>query len=134
MSSSWESVQHASWLVTVALLWGATNPFLKRGSAGIERIRQPTRLKQTLAEVQFLALNWRYVLPFLLNQCGSVLYYLTIGQAELSLAVPLANSLTFLVTSVVGVLLGEAVHSTRGYLGILLVTSGVTLCVLEKVS
>ncbi|KAK3710164.1 hypothetical protein QZH41_010554, partial [Actinostola sp. cb2023] len=48
-----------------------------------------------------------YMIPFLLNQSGSVLFYLTLASADLSLAVPITNSLTFLFTILTGKLLGE---------------------------
>ncbi|KFQ30273.1 Transmembrane protein 234, partial [Mesitornis unicolor] len=47
------------------------------------------------------------VVPFLLNQGGSVLFYLTLASADLSLAVPLCNSLAVIVTLVTGRILGE---------------------------
>lgn len=73
----------------------------------------------------------QFVLPFLANQCGSILFYLTLSSTgkslfaailkvrnvslfvfwlnriELSIAVPLTNGLTFLFTSMAGQLLGE---------------------------
>uniref|UniRef100_A0A8B9YYA7 Transmembrane protein 234 n=1 Tax=Buteo japonicus TaxID=224669 RepID=A0A8B9YYA7_9AVES len=48
-----------------------------------------------------------YMVPFLLNQGGSLLFYLTLASADLSLAVPLCNSLALIVTLVTGRLLGE---------------------------
>ncbi|KGL76139.1 Transmembrane protein 234, partial [Tinamus guttatus] len=47
------------------------------------------------------------VLPFLLNQCGSLLFYLTLASTDLSLAVPLCNSLALVATLVTGKILGE---------------------------
>ncbi|OXB66359.1 hypothetical protein ASZ78_011893 [Callipepla squamata] len=60
------------------------------------------------------------MVPFLLNQCGSLLFYLTLASAvihfklhyncsisELSLAVPLCNSLALIVTLMTGRILGE---------------------------
>ncbi len=128
------TLQHAVWFILVALVWGGTNPLLKKGSRGIEEIRGGSRLTQLLAEVQFLALNWRYAVPFLLNQGGSVLYYLTLAEADISLAVPITNSLTFLVTTLAGRWLGEAALPTRSYCGVALVMCGVSLCVIGKLT
>ncbi|KFQ73880.1 Transmembrane protein 234, partial [Phaethon lepturus] len=47
------------------------------------------------------------MVPFLLNQGGSLLFYLTLASADLSLAVPLCNSLALIVTLVTGRILGE---------------------------
>ncbi|NWQ82944.1 TM234 protein, partial [Columbina picui] len=69
------------------------------------------------------------VVPFLLNQGGSVLFYLTLASADLSLAVPLCNSLALIVTLVTGRILGEDVGGKRAVAGMLLTVLGVTLCV-----
>ena len=118
--------------LAVALVWGVTNPLLKKGSVGVDNIQCSGRLHQLLSELWFLALRWQYAVPFLINQSGSVLYYLTIGQADISLAVPITNSLTFLVTSVAGRLMGERAPNSTTYLGVLLVLVGVALCVVSK--
>lgn len=56
----------------------------------------------------------QYLLPFLLNQCGSVLYFLTLQDTDISLAVPVSNSLTFVFTAMTGWFLGEAkVHKSK---------------------
>jgi len=49
----------------------------------------------------------QYILPFILNQCGSVLYFLTLQNTDISLAVPVSNSLTFVFTAIMGWFLGE---------------------------
>ena len=118
--------------LAVALVWGITNPLLKKGSAGVEKIQGRGRLRQLFSELAFLALRWQYAVPFLVNQSGSVLYYVTIGQADISLAVPITNSLTFLVTSVAGRLMGEKPPTNTTYLGVLFVLVGVALCIVSK--
>lgn len=45
--------------VVVAVLWGATNPFLKKGTEGIERVKKGNIILQFLAEVKFLFLNFK---------------------------------------------------------------------------
>lgn len=44
-------------LVLVSVLWGCTNPFLKRGTHGLEKVTQTNRVAQLLAEIKFLLLN-----------------------------------------------------------------------------
>ncbi|KAI0217568.1 transmembrane protein 234, partial [Lamellibrachia satsuma] len=122
----------AFWLVIVALLWGATNPFLKRGGEGIEKIKKDGVIQQFLAEVFFLAFNWKYMLPFVLNQSGSVLFYLTLASVDITLAVPITNSLTFICTGISGKLIGEKFGNKETYLGIVLVLAGIATCVLAK--
>ncbi|XP_048860745.1 transmembrane protein 234 isoform X3 [Brienomyrus brachyistius] len=100
-------------LLLVALLWGATNPFLKKGAEGIEDVRGGRMVFQLIAEVKFLFINIRYLVPFLLNQSGSLVYYLTLATT--------------------GKLLGEEVGGKGALLGMFLTMLGVTLCVTSSI-
>ncbi|XP_058675609.1 transmembrane protein 234 [Ammospiza caudacuta] len=115
-------------LALVAALWGGTGPFLRAAAAGMEQQRGRGRLRQLLAELRFLSLNWQYLVPFLLNQAGSLLFYLTLASTDLSLAVPLCNSLALVVTLVTGKILGEDIGGKRAVAGMLLTMLGVSLC------
>ncbi|XP_005801352.1 transmembrane protein 234 [Xiphophorus maculatus] len=120
-------------LVLVSLLWGCTNPFLKKGSEGIEKVTETNRVFQLLAEIKFLLLNIKYLVPFLINQSGSLVYFYTLSTTDLSLAVPVANSLTFLCTLLTGKLLGEEFGGKRAVVGMFLTMTGVTLCVISSI-
>uniref|UniRef100_A0A4W3J0H3 Transmembrane protein 234 n=1 Tax=Callorhinchus milii TaxID=7868 RepID=A0A4W3J0H3_CALMI len=121
-------------LLLVALLWGGTNPFLKKGTEGIEKVKTGNMVTQVLAEMKFLFLNYKYLMPFLLNQSGSVVYYFTLASTDLSLAVLLSNSLTFLCTLLTGKLLGEDIGGKQAVAGMVLTTLGVTLCVASSLT
>ncbi|XP_028995559.1 transmembrane protein 234 [Betta splendens] len=118
-------------LLLVSVLWGCTNPFLKRGAEGIETVSKSGRVSQLLAEFKFIFLNFKYLLPFLLNQSGSLVYYYTLSTTELSLVVPVANSLTFLCTLLTGKLLGEEIGGKQAVAGMFLTMAGITLCVIS---
>ncbi|KYM92472.1 Intraflagellar transport protein 20 like protein [Atta colombica] len=75
-----------------------------------------------------------YIVPFLLNQCGSVLYFLTLQNSDLSLAVPVSNSLTFVFTAITGWFLGEEKVHRNTYLGMILVLCGTMLCCWDKLN
>ncbi|KAJ9599334.1 hypothetical protein L9F63_010201 [Diploptera punctata] len=119
-------------LVAVGVLWGATNPLIKKGSSGIETVKCTNPKLQWIHEVKYLATRWQYVVPFLLNQSGSILYYFALGSSDLTLAVPIANSVTFVATAVCGWILGEELPNRNTCVGILLVLSGIMLCFLDK--
>ncbi|GAB6026132.1 hypothetical protein CHUAL_012330 [Chamberlinius hualienensis] len=119
-------------LVVVSILWGFTNPLMKKASVGIEDVKRNNRIAQFLAEVKFLLFNWRYISAFILNQLGSVLYYWTLGSNELSTTVIVSNSLTLVFTTLSGQLLGEQRESTLTYVGMAFVTLGVSVCIWSK--
>ncbi|KAM8737546.1 transmembrane protein 234 isoform 3-T3 [Acanthopagrus schlegelii] len=120
-------------LLLVSVLWGCTNPLLKRGTEGIEHVTETSRVSQILAELKFLFLNLKYLVPFLLNQSGSLVYYYTLSTTDLSLAVPVANSLTFLCTVLTGKALGEEFGGKQAVAGMFLTMAGITLCVISSV-
>ncbi|XP_013870723.1 transmembrane protein 234 [Austrofundulus limnaeus] len=121
-------------LLLVSVLWGCTNPFLKKGSEGIEKVTKANRVSQLLAEIKFLLLNLKYQVPLLLNQSGSLVYYYTLSTTELSLAVPVANSLTFLFTLLTGKLLGEEFGGKQAVAGMFLTMAGITLCIISSLN
>lgn len=51
-----------------------------------------------------------------LNQLGSVIYFLTLQSVNLSLAVPVANSLTFVFTALSGWILKEQTPTRREFI------------------
>ncbi|CAK9832711.1 Transmembrane protein 234 homolog [Anthophora retusa] len=121
------------YLTIVALLWGATNPFIKKGAVGLENVKSSSRFGQFFKELAFLLTNLQYVIPFVINQCGSVLYFVTLSNADLSLAVPVTNSLTFVVTALTGLSLGEEKAHRNTYIGMILIIIGTVLCCWDKV-
>lgn len=92
------------------------------------------RVRRLLYEAKFLVSNYRYVVPFLLNQSGSVVFYLTLASTDLSLAVPVCNSLALVFTMVTGKILGEDIGGKGAVLGLFLTTLGISICVGSSVS
>lgn len=90
-------------LLLVGTVWGVTNVLMKRGSAGINDLpKKTTFVENLLQEVIFLVTRPLYVLSFLGNMSGSVLFYYTLSHGDVSLVAPTANALTFIVTSIAG--------------------------------
>ncbi|XP_027720227.1 transmembrane protein 234 isoform X6 [Vombatus ursinus] len=67
-------------LVLVAVLWGGSNPLLKRATGNMEPVLEGNRLEQLLQEMKYLFFNYQYLVPLCLNQCGSLIYYLTLSS------------------------------------------------------
>lgn len=119
-------------LIAVGFLWGATNPFIKKGSSGIQNINTGSKIKNILQEIRLIGSRLGYWIPFLLNQLGSVLYVYTLQSASISVAVPIANSLSFAFTAVVGYLLGERIPGKNVIIGTALVTVGTSMIIYDK--
>ncbi|KNE68408.1 hypothetical protein AMAG_13064 [Allomyces macrogynus ATCC 38327] len=103
------------WILATVLLWGATNPFLRRATtttAPPSADNASTKLSW-IQQWTLLLTNWRYIVPLALNLCGSAAFVKTLQEADLALASPMVNSLTLAVTWLTGWLLGENVTDTR---------------------
>lgn len=118
-------------MVMVAMFWGITNPLLRLGSKGIEKVSSEQFMMKIVHKMIFLARNWKYTIPFLINQSASILYFWTLANIELSVVVPVVNSLTFIFTVVTGVMLKERLNRETLF-GSILITIGVMLCIFGK--
>ncbi|XP_043261987.1 transmembrane protein 234 homolog isoform X2 [Colletes gigas] len=127
------SVDSVTYLVIVAILWGITNPFIKKGAQGLENVKSSSRFGQFFKELAFLLTTLKYLVPFIINQSGSVLYFLTLSSTDISLAVPVTNSLTFVITAITGWILGEEKIHRNTYIGMSMVLIGTVLCCWDKI-
>ncbi|SPN97454.1 related to integral membrane protein [Cephalotrichum gorgonifer] len=95
----------------VGLAWGFTTPFIRRAARShaprAHPVLESARVKDSPVRrtaygwffaVADLLRNPGYAVPLGLNITGSVWFFLLIGKAELSLTVPIVNSLAFLFT------------------------------------
>ena len=51
--------ENAAWLLLVAAMWGGTNPFIKRGSRGVETVKSESggAVTQFVEEFKYLFFN-----------------------------------------------------------------------------
>ncbi|KAK4138955.1 hypothetical protein BT67DRAFT_413855 [Trichocladium antarcticum] len=129
----------------VGLAWGLTTPFIRRAA---RTHRRGTHARLATAAVQqswwrrrayggfYAALdllrNPRYAVPLVVNLTGSVWFFLLIGKAELSLTVPIVNTLAFLFTVVGEWWVEGKVISRDTMIGTVLSVGGIALCVHSK--
>ena len=117
-------------MILVGALWGCTNPLLRKGSVEVEeRSRIKHKESRLLASLNSF-LNVRVWLPYVLNQSGSIVFYILLANSKLSLAVPICNALALLFSFLTSLVLGEPIQKPfRSFLGASLVVVGVTVCV-----
>ena len=115
----------------VGAVWGTTNTLCGRATRTAEPEPADSVAGRIANELRVLA-DWRFTVPFLLNQSGSLLYYYLLGslEAELSLAVPACNSSTFVFTALSSWALGEQLGNSVRWLGagVVLILAGVFVC------
>ncbi|KAL2014833.1 hypothetical protein VTN00DRAFT_2358 [Thermoascus crustaceus] len=73
-----------------------------------------------------------YAIPLVLNLTGSVWFFLLVGKHELSLTVPITNSMAFLFTVLGEWYVERKVIARETWLGMFLVLGGIALCVMSK--
>lgn len=129
----------------VAVCWGFTTPFIRKAainysapSPATHPSLSPNRpwlsRKVALAFWTLVSLLTKpsYAIPLVANLTGSIWFFLLVGQAELSLTVPITNSLAFLFT-VLGEWCAEGKVITRDvWTGMTCVCAGIALCVYSK--
>ncbi|KAJ4361871.1 hypothetical protein N0V83_010812 [Neocucurbitaria cava] len=127
----------------VGACWGLTTPFMRKAAMNYSPPQRPSLtdpnnswLKKKVLGVFYAVIGVlsrpAYAIPLLLNVTGSVWFFILIGKAELSLTVPITNSLAFLFT-----VLGEwwaekKVISRDTWIGMAFVLAGIGLCVQSK--
>lgn len=108
-------VQCISSIILVGFLWGATNPLLRYASKHSEIEVDSDRNERFLKVVpKFFKsfLNWRFSIPFAINQSGSIMFNALIVQFPVTLVVPCVNAIQFIATVMVGQAMGERIEAS----------------------
>ena len=77
--------------------------------------------------------RWKFIFAYLYDQAGSMLYYYVLGTTDLSIAVPIANGLTFAVAGLTEAIIDKRIPSRSTIEGSLLILAGVFVCFTSKV-
>jgi len=139
------AINYVVGFLLVGVAWGFTTPFIRRAAKDhkppehsllVRDDVQASWLKRRLYGAFFavvdLLRNPRYAIPLLINLTGSVWFFLLIGQAELSLTVPIVNTLAFLFTVLGDWWVDRKVISMETWMGMALSLGGIGLCVYSK--
>lgn len=82
----------------VGLIWGCTNPFIRRGSLEVEAAQAQQQGGSKAWQAWF---SPAICVPWLCNQLGSVLFVVLLGQADISMSVPVANAVSIAANALV---------------------------------
>lgn len=110
----------------IGCIWGVTNPFIKSGSATVSAKRG-----QSPPNSHGLVLYLKtpsFLIPQVLNLCGSLAFAALLSVGELSVVAPIANATALAANTVTDLILGERYNV--GYLssGLGFVAVGIWLC------
>lgn len=123
----------------VSVLWGCSNPFIKHAQA--MKFGQPINDEEDkghksifhgLLSGLYSFTDMRVFIPFIVNQTGSIVFYFLLSSEPVSIASPVCNSLTFVVTAVTSyAIFNEVVrHPFMLIVGTVLIICGTSLCML----
>ena len=101
------------------------------GSAGpsVDVLYYKSGILSSLEVALRVLLDYRFSVPFLINQCGSIANNILLGAAPISLVSPITNALTFLFTALTASFLGEKINFTlKKAFGIVCILAGFALC------
>jgi hypothetical protein len=112
----------------VGLLWGLTNPLLKRGSAVAAAKTSPTASWPTALLTHLT--TPAFVAPHALNQLGGLLFIVLLGSgsSNISALVPSANAASVVFTAIADLALGERLRLHLLLPGLALLAAGILLC------
>ena len=117
-------------ILLAAVLWGVTNPLLKKYTAGFDTAEKAAGW---LGEAKFLLQRPKYVVTQAANLAGSAAFFMGLRTVDLSIGAVVANALTLAITCIVSVgVLREGAPSLRSSLGVVLIMAGVSLCTYSK--
>jgi len=129
----------------IGLAWGFTTPFIRAAArthkppphpildtAAVKNSWFRSKVYGAFFGVIDLLRNPRYAIPLVINLTGSIWFFLLIGKAELSLTVPITNSLAFLFTVFGDWYVDRKVISRDTWIGMTLSLGGIALCVQSK--
>ncbi len=111
-------------------LWGTTNAFMESGTSQKNNDQKEKKSQKGLfSDLGNLFANWRFLLPFGLNQLASLINNFVVAGNDLSIAVPSVNCVTFIVTFITQRLLkGESLIDMRFFGGVILIMCGMYFC------
>ncbi|KAJ5041132.1 uncharacterized protein L3040_005685 [Drepanopeziza brunnea f. sp. 'multigermtubi'] len=127
-------VRYILGFLMIGIAWGFTTPFIRKAarthsppphpildSSAVRDSWVKSKVYGAFFGVIDLLRNPRYAIPLVINLTGSVWFFLLIGKAELSLTVPITNSLAFLFTVLGDWYVDRKVISRDTWIGIVLI-------------
>jgi multidrug transporter EmrE-like cation transporter len=132
------------WTICIGIgsVWGTTNALLGRFSNSSNKTtpnktnhnnnKSKTNVKflnhSTIQILISVVTNWKWIAIFVVNQLATVAFYKALGDADMTLVVPVTQGSTLMFTALTAMLLGERkVKSLLSWVGLIFVTIGIIM-------
>lgn len=129
--------------VVAGALWGCTNPLIKLGQDSVWYAQHcicffsfdpwlySADPKYETAGPVMKYLDSRILVPFAINQCGSLVFYYVLSEQPLSIAVPSVNALTFFFTAITSLFVTRErpKNALMAFVGVVCVIVGIGLMI-----
>jgi len=128
----------------VGILWGCSNPFIKHAQTTIDGCNNGSQgappysfnklhliMISIYDEIYRLMTSPTLLIPFIINQSGSVVYYYLLSNQPITRASPICNSLTFMFTALTGHYFfhEEIKHPLCLFSGVILILAGICISI-----
>ena len=120
--------------VTIGVLWGCTNTFIRVGALQVQRKRErasskaSSRFRAAFGDLPLLLTTPAFIVPQSLNLCGSAAFSWLQGRVRLTVAGPVVNTVALTANAVADWAAGEPVQLHLAVPGVALVAIGAALC------
>ena len=120
--------------ITIGILWGSTNTFIRIGALKVQRKREiasskaSSRIRAALGDLPPFLTTPSFIVPQSLNLCGSAAFSWLQGRARLTVAGPVVNTVALAANAVADWAAGEPVQLSYVLPGVALVAIGAALC------
>ncbi|CRG93702.1 conserved Plasmodium protein, unknown function [Plasmodium gallinaceum] len=109
--------------LVIGFLWGCTNAYMKKGC------KDENTEKNIIKDIISIFKNLNIIIPYILNQIGSLLYYYLLSESDISLVMPLSNASSFFFTYITEIIIFKKSITYKSILGLILICSGLFMCV-----
>ncbi|KYO01819.1 conserved protein, unknown function [Plasmodium gaboni] len=107
----------------IGILWGCTNAYMKKGC--IYKSNDENIKKENILSI---FTNYYIIVPYILNQIGSLFYYYLLSTSDISLVMPLCNTCSFFFTYVTELVIFKKELTFNSLMGFMLISLGIFIC------
>ncbi|SOV12247.1 conserved protein, unknown function [Plasmodium gaboni] len=107
----------------IGILWGCTNAYMKKGC--IYKSNDENIKKENILSI---FTNYYIIVPYILNQIGSLFYYFLLSTCDISLVMPLCNTCSFFFTYVTELVIFKKELTFNSLMGFMLISLGIFIC------